>query len=261
MKLNDYWYKDLLRISEHWVSYKRNDFMTGLIRSEWSYKSSKENFYWKQLTETAIKTFNWCNSGINITDNGSFNLRITFKNGNHWDLELASNFAFNKLDELAFIIKKIIPSEETEYPDVLNVIPLFLRNHELTKKNLKELKKNEICAFMYAELGAMGSPGEICIIDTNGNKFSTGGIFSSDVCDINLEDIIEKYFNGIEIWSGLGAPNICNCTINKRPWIYENLGMGNHLFMRKDFWEEHGARIMDPKYADRYIKWKKLIKE
>ena len=80
MKLNDYWYKDLLRISEHWVSYKRNDFMTGLIRSEWSYKSSKENFYWKQLTETAIKTFNWCNSGINITDNGSFNLRITFKN-------------------------------------------------------------------------------------------------------------------------------------------------------------------------------------
>ena len=23
MKLNDYWYKDLLRISEHWVSYKR----------------------------------------------------------------------------------------------------------------------------------------------------------------------------------------------------------------------------------------------
>lgn len=261
MQYSDYWYKDFLRISEHWVSYRRNDFKTGEIRSEWIYKSSKKNRIWEHLTETAIFTYNRCKPWNFVTDCGSLNLRITFKNGEHWDLELSSDFAFNEMKELALLIKKMIPSEETEYPDVLNIIPLFLCNYEMTRENLKDLKKEDVCVLMYAEGGAMGSPGEVCVIDTNGTKYSTGGIYSNDGCDISQGEVIDAFFDGLEHRSGSGAPDFDNCRINNSHWVYVNLGMGNHLYLRRDFWVEHGIRIMAMDPAERYTKWKDLIKE
>ena len=192
MMFNDYWYKDLLRISQHWISYKRNSFQTNDLVSEWSYKTSKENRIWESLTNEIISAFKRGEPGIFMTDVGTFNIRVTFKNNEHWDLELSSNFAVNGLKQLAIIIKKMIPIEETVYPDVLDVIPLFLSEHPLTKKELSNLKKEDICALMYAEGGAMGSPGEVCIIDVNSNKFFSGGIYCDEETDLSQIEVIEK---------------------------------------------------------------------
>lgn len=176
-------------------------------------------------------------------------------------MKLSSDFAFNEMKELAFLIKKMILSEETEYPDVLNIIPLYLCNYEMTRKNLKDLKKEDICVLMYAESGAMGSPREVYIIDTNGSKYSTSGIFSNDGCDISQIEVIDAFFDGLKHKSGIGAPDFDNCWINNGHLVYVNLGMGNHLYLRRDFWVEHGIRIMAMDPAERYTKWKYLIKE
>ena len=261
MMFNEYWYKDILRISEHWISYRRNNFNNGKVVSEWSYKSNKDNRLWESLTNEIISTFLRDKPWTFITDVGSFNIRVTFKNDEHWDLELSSNFADNELNHLAILIKRMIPSEETNYPDVLDVVPLFLEDCALTRKSLEELKKEDVCVLMYAEGGAMGSPGEVCIIDINGRKFFTHGIYSDDKCDISQIEIVETYFNGLNHRSGIGAPDYADCYINGRTWKYINLGFGNHLYVRDDFWYEHGDRIANVEASQRYVNWKRLIKE
>lgn len=258
MRFNKYWYTDLLRISEHWVSYRRNNFMTKEVVAEWSYKTSKTNIFWESLTQGVIKVFQIDDSWMFKTDAGVFAIRITFKNNEHLDLELFSNFADNKLEELAQLIKQTIPLEETDYPDVLDTIPLFLYEHPLTKESLESLEKKDICALMYAESGAMGSPGEICVIDSNGRKYFDRGIFSDGKCDVYLEEITSAFFDGFK---HIKFKNMQNYFINEQTWIYIDLGFGNHLFLRKDFWLEHGNRIADVNAARRYENWKKLIKE
>ncbi len=261
MLFNDYWYKDLLRISPHWISYRRNKFQTDDLVTEWSYKASKENRLWDSLTNEILSSFNRDEPWTFMTDVGTFNMRVTFKNNEHWDLELSSNFADNGLTSLAMIIKKMIPSEETDYPDVLDAIPLFLYEHPLTKKELSNLKKEDICALMYAEGGAMGSPGEVCIIDIDGNKYFSSGIYSDVESEVSQIEVIETYFDGLEHSSGIGAPDYKDCFINNKRWKYINLGFGNHLYLRNDFWYEHGDRIVSVDAGQRYVNWKRLIKE
>lgn len=261
MMYNGYWYKDLLRLSEHWVSYKRNSFSKNKVVAEWSYKTKRTNRIWESITKEAIDVFQRDKPWMFMTDVGSFNIRVTFKNNEHWDLELSSNFAANELERLARMIKQMIPSEETDYPDVLDVIPLFLDEYPLTRKNLEELKKEDICALMYAEGGAMGCPGEVCIIDVNGRKYFNHGIYSDEECDISQIEVIDTYFEGFEHIDGIGAPDYKDCSINGESWKYINLGFGNHLFVRRDFWFEHGDRITNVDIGKRYTNWKRLIKE
>lgn len=261
MMSNDYWYKDLLRISKNRISYRRNSFRSGDIRSEWSYKTTTDNRLWDSLTSEIISTFDGEKPFIQITDSGSFNLRVTFKNDEHWDLDLSVNFSFNKLSDLALLIKRMIPSDETEYPDVLDVIPLFLYEQDLTKENLKDVKKQDFCALMYAEGGAMGLPGEVCIIDTHQNKLFNNGICSDKEYDISQIEVLETYFDGFKHIDGYLAPDFATYQLNEKSWKYINLGYGNHLYLRNDFWYEHGDRIMSVDASERYVKWKKLIKE
>ena len=78
---------------------------------------------------------------------------------------------------------------------------------------------------------------------------------------VSQEEIVKTYFDGLEIESSFGLPDCKDCFINNRRWKYINLGAGNHLYLREDFWYEHGNRIMDVSDVKRYVNWKKLIRE
>jgi hypothetical protein len=49
--------------------------------------------------------------------------------------------------------------------------------------------------------------------------------------------------------------------LNDECWLYLNLGAGNHLYIRKDFYHKYGSRILATRDVDRYRNWMKLIKE
>ena len=48
--------------------------------------------------------------------------------------------------------------------------------------------------------------------------------------------------------------------INDQIWYYIRLGMGNHLYLREDFYYEYGIKILDSDLTKRYINWGILTK-
>ena len=260
---SDYSYKDLLRISKNWVSYRRNSLDTGNVQLEWSFKNSKVDHHWDYLVCDLIEIF--ANETIPVLPEESIlvNLRINFKNNTHWDLPITPDFASKYPEDYSLIIqliKRFIPNEIYDYPDVLNKLPLLFKEKSLTKANIKNIKKEDICVLMYAEGGAMGAPGEVCIIDKYGTKLVNQGMFDTE-SDVSQIEAIEMLFDGFEHVHGFMAPEFKACQINGGSWMYINLGAGNHLYLREDFWDEHGNRILDTSSVERYSKWKALIRE
>ena len=261
---SDYWYKDLLRISKNWISYKRTNFHTNEVTDEWSYQTNNDYYSkkWDYVSKQVFRELRENKESDYISDCGEINLRITFNSGEHWDKKMSSSLSYNGLDRIAYEIKTLIPNEESTYPDLLDNIPLFFTEYDMTRENLKDLQKDDICALMYAEGGAMGSPGEVCIIDVNGNKYVDEGIYKSNSkCDISQIEVIDTFFEGFKHVDGFAANKINVCRINDENWIYLYLGAGNHLYLRHDFWHEHGMRIMTTEEQTRYGRWKKLIKD
>lgn len=258
---DDYWYKDLLRISEKWISYKRTNFTTNKVTNEWSYQTNNKTYIenWDSLKKCIIKEFESQHDLIQRTDCGELNIRVTLINNDHLDLKMSGGLEENGLGDLSFLIKRLIPVEEIVYPDFLDIIPLFLQKISMTRESLKDLNKQDICALMYAEGGAMGSAGETCIIDIYGNEYVDKGLYD-ETCDITQIEIIETFFDGFKHIDGFASPAFNICRINDSNWIYINLGYGNHLYLRHDFWHEHGLRIMATDAPERYGKWKRLIK-
>ena len=263
MSYDKYWYRDLLRISKHWSSYRRINFHTSKITDEWSYQStSKEReLDWIHLVDMVLDLFKNEKSQEIITDTSEFNIRITLTDGSHIDHHFYRGFAENGFRGLSHVFKLLIPSEESAYPDVIDIIPLFLHSVPLTAESIKEVKKEDLCVMMYAEGGAMGCPGEMCALDTHGNKFYVDGIYSGSKDQISQIEAIDTLFEDLQHQSGIGAPPVSTVRLNGGMWIYLYLGMGNHLYLRHDFWDEHGPRVFSTEPPKMYRNWKNLIRE
>ena len=264
MSYSDYWYRDLLRISRHWSSYRRTNVHAEKVVDEWSYKSTNESreMGWNHLLNAVFSLFQSdTNVFETITDTSEFNIRVTLNDGSHLDMKFYGNFASNKLEGLSYAFKTLIPKEETAYPDVLDIIPLFLHPVLITKEVLDRIEEKNICAFMYAEGGAMGCPGEFCALDTEGTKFYIKGFYSGSQKQVGQIEAMEKLFPDFSRLSGIGAPDMNTVLLNKERWMFIYLGMGNHLYLRYDFWMEHGLKIWDGGASKRYRNWKKLIRE
>ena len=103
---NEYYYKDLLRISKNWSSYMRTNFLSRKVTDEWSYKTTEKGRErdWGYLIGMVLDLFKKAlEPGFAkfITDIGSFNLRITLNYGSHFDQTFYGDFARNDLKELA----------------------------------------------------------------------------------------------------------------------------------------------------------------
>ena len=166
------YYNDLLRASKNWISYSRTNFHSGKEAASWSHKTNckQYEFDFEALTFDVCKIIEEDSfRGLEITDSGSFNLRITFKDNTHIDLHGSSNLYRNNLEKIAKQLKRLIPKGEV-YPDFLNKYNFY--RLILTKEELEKLDKKRLVVFMYAEGGAMGMPGEYNIIDDNGTVYT-----------------------------------------------------------------------------------------
>lgn len=125
----------------------------------------------------------------------------------------------------------------------------------LTKSTLSRLKKEDLVALMYAEGGAMGCPGEIMVLDDRFRLFRTVCDGRSDVTQQDVTDL----FDGFDHVDGWMVSDIERVVLNGKTWVYFNLGMGNHLYMRSDFYRNVGNDLFDVEQSKRYRKWNDLL--
>ena len=242
-------YTDLLRISKGWISYKRTNFHTKKEVCNWSYKTNSEEYKdkYNRLVNKVIDVFkDDSRSIIRMTDCGSFNLRVTFKDDSHINLDI-----------LASYIREIIPNKEI-HPDFID--EQFYRDN-LTKTVLSEIDKERIVALMYAEGGAMGNPGEIEIVDEENIVYSNDSYYSG--VDIPKEEMVTQFevtdlFEGFEHVDGFASGFMRVVKLNNRPWLYLNLGAGNHLYVREDFFFRYGNEIFNVRKPEMYGNWGRL---
>lgn len=123
---------------------------------------------------------------------------------------------------------------------------------EITESNYKGYCSIDIVAFSFAQLGAMGAPGTVEIID------SDGWLYHTNYCngDLNFDHLLEV------------VPVLKECKINvfghqtPEGWGAHYLGAGNHLTIRADYYsrfeeEVNKRRIITS--ADLYMQWLEIM--
>ena len=125
---------------------------------------------------------------------------------------------------------------------------------EITESNYKGYCSIDIVAFSFAQSGAMGMPGAVEIID------SDGWLYYTNYCDGNL-----SFDHLLEV-----VPVLKDCKINvsghqtPEGWGAFYLGAGNHLTVRADYcgrFEEkvNKRRIKTP--SKLYLQWLEIMQE
>lgn len=170
----------------------------------------------------------------------------------HFDANTVKHFIDN--GQLLKWLKRIIQLSD-------NKEELFSREL-LTEEVLSNMDPNKVVAIMYAEGGAMGSPGEFEFIDEDfivysNNPGTKNGNYEEPYTMGQFD--LSLMFKGFEPVLGFFI-DIQDFKINDYPWKYICLGAGNHLYMRRDFYDEIGNRIIDKDYPQRYVKYEKITK-
>lgn len=123
---------------------------------------------------------------------------------------------------------------------------------ELTKKDLKSIDKNNLTGFFYSEWGAMGWPGLTMVVEGDLHIFYKETC--KDSCDISQVEISQLYKDFKHV-DGFLADDFGWTRMDEKPWMYFNLGMGNHLYLRGDLYKKIGNYIFDVYMGRRYGKW------
>ncbi|MBR4765758.1 MAG: hypothetical protein IK085_03215 [Clostridia bacterium] len=100
---------------------------------------------------------------------------------------------------------------------------LELDNNSFVKETL-----DNTVFFQLAESGAMGEPGGIIFITDNGLNYHANYCFG----DLKWETIRTAFPVIDECIFGMFGHN----SAVPKDWVYVNLGMGNHLIVREDFY-------------------------
>ena len=100
----------------------------------------------------------------------------------------------------------------------------------------KEILDNTVF-FKLAESGAMGEPGGITFITDDGSTYHANYCFG----DLKWETIRTAFPVTNECIFGMFAHN---STVSK-DWVYVNLGMGNHLVVREDYYNKFEPLISE----------------
>lgn len=104
-----------------------------------------------------------------------------------------------------------------------------LKNATFTKDIL-----DGVTFFQFAETGAMGEPGGIVFL-TGDNKLYHANYFFGD---LTMETIKKAFPPLAKCEFGLGIR-----TVVPKGWEYVNLGMGNHLIVRSDYYAKFALMI------------------
>lgn len=123
-----------------------------------------------------------------------------------------------------------------------------MKRKELCKADLTKELSEKIWFFKIAEGGAMGSPGDVTFITNDGTVYGFNYIYA----DTTFDDVREFF------------PAIAKCmfamfgkgSIVPKGWKYVNLGMGNHLLVSEEIYDEFSIEVKEvKKVSEMYAVW------
>ena len=133
-------YKDKLRISKQRISYKRTAFPSDKISKSWDHKTTSKEYLdkFEQLCNhiTMISM-----PEMMVTDCGGFEIEIIYSDMTSDVYEFDSDFHFNKLDFIAYLIKKLIPHGEA-YSGMLDYDEMACLDEDTLLELIDILSKN-----------------------------------------------------------------------------------------------------------------------
>ena len=115
----------------------------------------------------------------------------------------------------------------------------------------RKITSESVCAFHLAEGGAMGEPGEVVIFSVKGDSLDIAhgnyvyGRFNVD----RFLDML-KGFEGIDFYFGNEG------FLSIDGWGYFYTGFGNHLFMKKEIFDELSDKYKEMDCPERYCSYK-----
>ena len=243
---------ELIRISKGWISFTKTDASNNKELNKWSFKTDDPDYIycWERLKRDLESELNLDNNNNKNNFTSKFNIRITFDNNDTVDYPFLEDLLSCNLFKTHENILRMIPSGDCELP----YITAPFNSLELDKEIFSQLDINDINAIMYAEGGAMGSPGVIQLIDSKYNIYRAETLFNGPD-ELTQFEVLSKfqfgendYYDNMLIY------------INENLWAYLNLGAGNHLYLSMDFYKKFGNILFDVNMGMRYRKFVKLIK-
>lgn len=255
---NDRFYNDSLSINKDGVSYIRDRNEENERVIEWSYKDIT-GMYTGRFDRVVYSLKNTIKDDLlelnqTSNDRNSFNILIEFNDNSIKEYKFRGSFASNGLIDLASAIIQIIPNGHS-YPDLIN---LFI-DKRLKTSALSKINKENLVALMFAEGGAMGSPGQTEIITYDYKKYvrySGNALFDEDVNQYKVFELFDGLFDD----KNLIRKSFQILTINNSNWVYLNLGFGNHLFLEEHLWEKVWNIVFHQEKGYRYGGWGKLVR-
>jgi hypothetical protein len=126
---------------------------------------------------------------------------------------------------------------------------------EINDTNYQSYTHIPIVAFSFAHGGAMGEPGGIIIIDSEGQAYHANYVYGDDHLDpSHIEDVIP-------VFSHLSF-SLLGCQTENTDWEYVALGFGNNLLVRKDLSDRFNKAVEEAhfEYAGQlYQRWKGIV--
>lgn len=118
---------------------------------------------------------------------------------------------------------------------------------KLEKATLSTVPYDKIRYFSLAEGGAMGCPGEVLMVTSDGEVYQANYCYG----DISYGDLVTAF------------PTLGMCefplfgvgTVMPEGWNYVALGMGNHLVVHDDVYPELKKKIVGLRPCEIYQKW------
>ena len=123
---------------------------------------------------------------------------------------------------------------------------------EITLQNYKSHMPIDMVAFSFASSGAMGCPGEIIMMNREGETFSLNYCYEPWQAEQIYEICPKLEECDIELLGYDTAPE---------GWMPINLGMGNHLFVENEIGEVFYKQITGLYPGQVYQMWQDSLKE
>lgn len=122
----------------------------------------------------------------------------------------------------------------------------------ITCDNFDGFKDIDIIAFSIADLGACGSPGSKIIVD------SKGRIYDMRTYDSHPSE--EQYLSMFPVFRDYHPVLDEAQKLYKSPgWIEKYMGVGNHLFIRDDYFEKFTTADRSTSKGELYMSWLNTI--
>ena len=118
----------------------------------------------------------------------------------------------------------------------------------ITRDNFEEYRDIDIVAFSIADPGACGSPGSKIIVD------STGRIYDMRRYDSHPTD--EQFLSMFPVFADYHPVIDEIMRVYKSPgWVERYMGLGNHLFVRDDYFEKFATADRSSSNGELYMSW------